>query len=85
MSVAVRNLACRLIERYQSRGGGTHYFATDCNFSPRCSEYAKQAIQHHGLIRGLPVALNRLRRCMHPDLVEKIRDPFIPQDAANDV
>ena len=77
MSAVVRNLACRLIERYQSGGGGTRYFATDCNFTPTCSEYAKQAIRHHGLMRGLPVALNRVSRCTHPDLVEKIHDPFV--------
>ena len=77
MSLVARKLVCRLIERYQSRGGGTHYFATDCNFTPTCSEYAKQAIEHHGLAKGLPVALKRIRRCTHPDLVEKIHDPFV--------
>ena len=77
MSRVVRKLVCRLIERYQSRGGGAHYFATDCNFTPTCSEYAKQAIEHHGLAKGLPVALKRIRRCTLPDLVEKIHDPFV--------
>lgn len=83
MTFVVRKFVCRLIERYQLRGGGTRFFATDCNFTPTCSEYAKQAIEHRGLVKGMAVALNRLRRCTHPDLVEKIYDPFVADSHAD--
>jgi putative membrane protein insertion efficiency factor len=36
-----------------------------CRFLPSCSEYAAQAIQRHGPLRGLGFALRRLARC-HP-------------------
>ncbi len=36
-----------------------------CRFVPSCSEYAAQAIQVHGPIRGTWLALRRLSRC-HP-------------------
>ena len=36
-----------------------------CRFAPTCSEYAAQAIAHHGLARGIGLALRRLVRC-HP-------------------
>ncbi len=80
MSLVVRNVVCRLIERYQARGGGSHYFGVDCNFTPSCSEYAKQAIAHRGLLKGLPMVVSRLRRCTHPDLAKKIHDPFVVAD-----
>lgn len=36
-----------------------------CRFEPTCSVYARQAIERHGLARGLGLALRRLLRC-HP-------------------
>ena len=36
-----------------------------CRFTPSCSEYAIQAIQEHGVARGLGLALRRVSRC-HP-------------------
>ncbi|MBI5356363.1 membrane protein insertion efficiency factor YidD [Candidatus Collierbacteria bacterium] len=36
-----------------------------CRFSPTCSEYVKQAIVRHGIIRGSVLGLNRIFRC-HP-------------------
>jgi len=36
-----------------------------CRFSPSCSEYALQAVNKYGLIRGLIVATARIARC-HP-------------------
>ncbi len=36
-----------------------------CKFHPTCSEYAVQALQAHGLGRGLWLAARRLIRC-HP-------------------
>lgn len=36
-----------------------------CRFVPTCSEYAKQAIVRHGIIRGSVLAAKRILRC-HP-------------------
>ena len=36
-----------------------------CRFHPTCSEYAMQAIEAHGALRGSWKALRRLARC-HP-------------------
>jgi putative membrane protein insertion efficiency factor len=36
-----------------------------CRFTPTCSEYASEAIQEYGLLRGVIRALARLLRC-HP-------------------
>jgi putative membrane protein insertion efficiency factor len=34
-----------------------------CRFQPSCSEYARQALERHGLARGSWLALLRLLRC----------------------
>ncbi len=39
--------------------------APSCRFIPSCSEYAYQAIQKYGLVRGGWKAARRLARC-HP-------------------
>ncbi len=36
-----------------------------CRFYPTCSEYAYQAIEKHGIIRGLKLGFWRISRC-HP-------------------
>ena len=39
-----------------------------CRFAPTCSEYARIAIQEHGVGHGAWLALRRLARChpLHP-------------------
>ena len=34
-----------------------------CKFHPSCSMYAKEAIERHGVLRGLSLTLRRLLRC----------------------
>ena len=36
-----------------------------CRFHPTCSEYMKDAIENHGVAKGVGLGLRRLSRC-HP-------------------
>ena len=36
-----------------------------CRFVPTCSEYAMEAVERHGVLRGSALAAGRLLRC-HP-------------------
>lgn len=42
--------------------------APRCRFHPSCSQYAIEALQRHGALRGTWLALGRLLRChpLHP-------------------
>jgi uncharacterized protein len=41
----------------------TAMFGRACRFEPSCSEYAAEAISHHGVIRGGAMAIVRFARC----------------------
>ena len=36
-----------------------------CRFEPSCSQYAKEAIERHGSIKGLILGAHRISKC-HP-------------------
>ena len=36
-----------------------------CRFAPSCSEYARESVERHGLVRGLALTARRIARC-HP-------------------
>lgn len=40
-------------------------FAPACRFEPSCSQYAREAIEHYGAVRGCGMACLRLLKC-HP-------------------
>ncbi|HMV53069.1 MAG TPA: membrane protein insertion efficiency factor YidD [Rhodocyclaceae bacterium] len=37
----------------------------NCRFHPSCSDYAREAVLKHGVMRGLWLAIRRVGRC-HP-------------------
>ena len=41
------------------------FLGQNCRFHPGCSEYARQAVQKYGVLRGSWLAIKRLGRC-HP-------------------
>jgi len=41
------------------------WLGTRCRFAPTCSDYAMQALDKHGLMRGTALSAKRLCRC-HP-------------------
>jgi hypothetical protein len=41
------------------------WWGNQCRFTPSCSEYAMQALEQHGALRGSWLALRRLSKC-HP-------------------
>jgi putative membrane protein insertion efficiency factor len=41
------------------------FFGQQCRFYPTCSQYAIEALQKHGAIRGSYYTVHRLLRC-HP-------------------
>jgi len=46
-----------------------------CRFHPSCSEYCRQAIEKHGLIKGSLMGVKRLARChpFHPGGFDPVR------------
>ena len=49
-----------------------------CRFSPTCSQYAIDAIQIHGALRGLPLSLWRIMPC--PPFCRGGHDPVPPKN-----
>ena len=62
MSVAAR-LVVVVIRAYQVALSG--WLGPACRFEPSCSHYAIEAVEQHGIWRGVWLAIRRLLRC-HP-------------------
>jgi hypothetical protein len=60
LAARVALLALRFYKTYLS-----FLFAGNCRFDPTCSQYAYQAIERFGVLRGVWLGLKRLLRC-HP-------------------
>ena len=59
----MRWLILQLIRAYQY--GISPLLPSRCRYLPTCSQYAIEAIQQHGVIRGGWLAMKRVGRC-HP-------------------
>jgi putative membrane protein insertion efficiency factor len=58
---AVRGLVAALIVVYQWTI--SPFFGPRCRFYPSCSQYAKEAVLKHGVVRGVSLAVRRILRC----------------------
>lgn len=58
-----RGLLLRLLRAYKL--GISPLFPPACRYVPTCSEYAAEAVERYGVIRGIVLAAWRLLRC-HP-------------------
>jgi putative membrane protein insertion efficiency factor len=49
-------------------------FGQHCRFFPSCSNYAYEAIDKHGLVKGLYLGIKRLLKChpLHPGGVDPV-------------
>jgi hypothetical protein len=67
----MKKLVLFLISLYQKTFSPDHglighrLLGGSCRFRPTCSEYAYEAVEKHGVWRGLALSLGRILRC-HP-------------------
>lgn len=54
-------LPVKLIRLYQITL--SPYMGRQCRYTPTCSNYALEALQKHGLLRGSWLAIKRILRC----------------------
>ena len=59
----IKSLLIRLISLYQLTL--SFLIGTQCRFHPTCSQYAKEAIECHGPLKGLLLGTRRICSC-HP-------------------
>ncbi|MCF6360319.1 MAG: membrane protein insertion efficiency factor YidD [Cyclobacteriaceae bacterium] len=62
-SVLIRKIATAPIIVYQY--SISPLLPASCRYTPTCSEYSKQALMKHGLIKGGKLAIKRITSC-HP-------------------
>lgn len=57
----MKNLLTKAIRFYQRRI--SPLFPPKCRYYPTCSQYALEAIEVHGIFKGMLLAIGRLMRC----------------------
>ena len=63
MTAAVKSVALRSLRGYKWLL--SPWLPPACRYVPTCSEYAMEAVERYGVLRGSWMALRRLLRC-HP-------------------
>ena len=58
----MKRILISIINLYQKIPFSSH---SKCRFIPTCSNYAKEAIETHGVIKGTYLTIKRILRC-HP-------------------
>jgi hypothetical protein len=68
----VRRLVGGLIRIYQL--GISPLLGPRCRFYPTCSDYTREAILRHGVLRGVSLGVRRVGRChpWHPGGVDPV-------------
>ncbi len=56
----MKKVSLFLIKLYQKIPGPWH---NNCRFTPTCSNYAIEAIEKHGVIKGWFLSIKRILRC----------------------
>lgn len=81
MSAPAR-LMVKMVRGYQRRLSPLKAAPT-CRFTPTCSEYAAQAIELHGAVRGGLLAASRILRChpLHPGGYDPVPPLAVPPAA----
>ncbi|MES9944895.1 membrane protein insertion efficiency factor YidD [Candidatus Thiodiazotropha sp. CDECU1] len=59
----MRRIVISLIKLYQTIL--SPFVGQHCRFYPSCSSYALEALEKHGVVRGLWLSIKRVSRC-HP-------------------
>ena len=56
----MKNILIKMIKMYQKIPGNFHY---SCRYTPSCSNYALEAIEEYGSLKGSFMAFKRICRC----------------------
>ena len=63
----MKHIVCLLIRFYQLAISAPLHFLVGpmggCRFTPTCSQYTLEAVQHHGAIKGCWLGMKRIVRC----------------------
>ncbi|MBK8336692.1 MAG: membrane protein insertion efficiency factor YidD [Sterolibacteriaceae bacterium] len=59
----MRRLVSRLLQVYKYLV--SPLLGQNCRFYPSCADYAREAVERHGVVRGFWLAARRVGRC-HP-------------------
>jgi uncharacterized protein len=70
------------VHLYQNLGRPVLEGHVVCRFSPSCSDYSIEAVQRHGIRRGLVLTFDRLSRCNHATPLGTY-DPVPPSEDEN--
>jgi len=61
----LKKIAIKLIIFYQKKA--PKHIRDNCLFEPTCSNYAIEAFEYYGFIKGLKLTISRLLRCKPPN------------------